>query len=48
MILKVDIINKGKYINEALLFTKDDNHYLAYCHVAALMKTKVTKMEQAA
>lgn len=35
-------------LNEALLFSRDDEDYLDYCHVAAMMRTKVTKMEQVA
>ncbi|WP_225415917.1 hypothetical protein [Limosilactobacillus reuteri] len=35
-------------LNEALIFEKDDPYYEIYCHAAAMMRTKLTKMEQAA
>lgn len=35
-------------LNEAFLFDKDDPCYSDYCHVAAMMRTKLTRMEQAA
>lgn len=35
-------------LNEALIFEKDDSYYEIYCHVAAMMRTKLTRMEQAA
>ena len=35
-------------LNEALIFEKDDSCYEIYCHAAAMMRTKLTRMEQAA
>ena len=35
-------------LNEALIFEKDDPCYEIYCHAAAMMRTKLTRMEQAA
>lgn len=35
-------------LNEALIFDKDDPCYEIYCHAAAMMRTKLTRMEQAA
>lgn len=35
-------------LNEALIFDKDDPYYEIYCHAAAMMRTKLTRMEQAA
>ena len=35
-------------VNEALIFEKDDPCYEIYCHAAAMMRTKLTRMEQAA
>ena len=35
-------------LNEALIFEKDDSSYEIYCHAAAMMRTKLTRMEQAA
>ena len=35
-------------LNEALIFEKDDPCSEIYCHAAAMMRTKLTRMEQAA
>ena len=35
-------------LNEALIFEKDDPYYEIYCYAAAMMRTKLTRMEQAA
>lgn len=36
------------HLNEAMLFTKDDTYYLDYCHIAAMTRAKVIRMEQVA
>lgn len=35
-------------LNEALIFQKDDPCYEIYYHAAVMMRTKLTRMEQAA
>ncbi|WP_225358168.1 hypothetical protein [Limosilactobacillus reuteri] len=35
-------------LNEALIFEKDDPCYEIYYHAAVMMRTKLTRMEQAA
>lgn len=46
--IEVDEVYLTPNLNEALIFNKDDPYYEIYCHAAAMMRTKLTKMEQAA
>ena len=46
--VEVNEVYLSPHLNEALIFNKDDPCYEIYCHAAAMMRTKLTRMEQAA
>lgn len=46
--IEVNEVYLSPHLNEALIFNKDDPCYEIYCHAAAMMRGKLTKMEEAA
>lgn len=46
--VEVNEVYLSPHLNEALIFNKDDPCYEIYCHAAAMMRGKLTKMEEAA